>query len=154
LKGLGTSDSIKHRRTTAQEPKLKSGRWVKAVPTSSISTVLAGLRHASSGADTANGRLSAYIGAMPVFWLGVPGQSGPSNLRAFIERNAIALLSNHLDPVDKASDGWLGKSCPSKEVQRSGLWNVNHVDEDYDPRFLDDMEACVARTCQFAVATT
>jgi hypothetical protein len=94
------------------------------------------------------GRVSAYLGAMPVFWVAVAGQSGPSNLRAFVERNAIALLSNHLDPMDKASDGWLGKSSLSIEVQRSGLWNVNHVNEDYDPRFLDDLEVCVARTCQ------
>jgi hypothetical protein len=87
-----------------------------------------------------------------MFWVAVPGESGPANLRAFIERNAIALLSNHLDPMDKASDGWLGHSCPSSEVRSSALWNVNHVALDYDPRFLDDLEACVARTCQSAVA--
>jgi hypothetical protein len=92
-------------------------------------------------------RVSAYLGAMPVYWIAVPGPSGSSNRRAYIERNAIALLSNHLDPVDKASGRWLGNSCPSAEVRGSALWNVNHVNEDYDPRFLDDLEACVVRTC-------
>jgi hypothetical protein len=93
-------------------------------------------------------RVSAYIGAMRVFWIAVPGQSSASNLRAFVERNAIALLSNRLDPVDKASAQWLGNSCPSGEIRQSGLWNVNHVNEDYDPRFLDDLEAYVVRTCR------
>lgn len=96
-------------------------------------------------------RVSAYLGAMPVFWVAVPGTSGPTNRRAFIERNAIALLSNHLHPTDKATDGWLGNSYPSGEVRGSALWNVNHVNEEYDPRFLDDLAACVARTCQSAV---
>lgn len=98
-------------------------------------------------------QVSAYIGAMPVFWVAVPGQSGPSNRRAFIERNAIALLSHHLDPMDKASEGWLGNSCPHDEVRHSALWNVNHVGEDYDPGFLDALEACVALTCQSVVAS-
>jgi hypothetical protein len=97
-------------------------------------------------------RVSAYLGAMPVFWVAVPGESGPSNRRAFIERHAIALLSNHLRPTDKASAQWLGKSCPSDEVRHSGLWNVNHVNGDYDSRFLDELEGCVARTCQSGVA--
>jgi hypothetical protein len=38
---VGPSGSIKNPRTTAQEPNLKSWRWGKAVPISSISTVLA-----------------------------------------------------------------------------------------------------------------
>jgi hypothetical protein len=43
LNGVGASNSIKHRRTTAPEPRLKNGRWEKAVPISSISTELAAL---------------------------------------------------------------------------------------------------------------
>jgi len=70
-----------------------------------------------------------------------------ANRRAFIERNAIALLSNHRHPMDKASARWLGNSSPADAVRGSALWNVNHVNEDYDPRFLDDLAACVARTC-------
>jgi len=82
---------------------------------------------------------------MPVFWVAVSGDPGPSNRRAFIERNAIALLSNHLDPKDKASSQWLGTFCPSDEVSRSGLWNINHVGDDYDPRFLDELDTCVGQ---------
>jgi hypothetical protein len=53
-------------------------------------------------------RVSEYIGAMPVFWVDVPGAGGPDCLRSFIERNAIALLSNHQHSLDPASHDWLG----------------------------------------------
>jgi hypothetical protein len=51
--------------------------------------------------------VSPYLGAMLSFRIAVPGKSGPSNVRAFIERNAIALLSPHLDPLDRTIDRWL-----------------------------------------------
>jgi hypothetical protein len=28
-------------------------------------------------------------------------------------------------------------------VRTSGLWNSNHVDDNYQPSFLDDMAACL-----------
>jgi hypothetical protein len=59
-----------------------------------------------------------------------------------IERNAIALLSNYGKAViDPPSPDWLGRHCDRERVRISGLWNNNHVDEAYDPGFLDLMEA-------------
>lgn len=53
--------------------------------------------------------VSAYIGAMSVVWVDVPDDPGPNSLRAFIERNAIALLSNQLNSIEAASPNWLGE---------------------------------------------
>jgi hypothetical protein len=55
-----------------------------------------------------------------------------------IERNCIGLLSNYRRaPLDAPSRTWLGAHYDRERVQTSGLWNNSHVDEDYDPRFLD-----------------
>ena len=55
-----------------------------------------------------------------------------------IERNAIALLSGYREPApDPPSSDWLGHLSDRERVRSSGLWNNNHVDEDYDSSFLD-----------------
>ncbi len=93
-------------------------------------------------------RVSDYIGAMPVLWVNVPDDAGPGSARAFIERNAIALLSNQLAPIDSASASWLGRHSPRVEIRESALWNLNHVRDVYDPSFLDTLESFVTSTCQ------
>lgn len=89
--------------------------------------------------------VSRHIGsAMSFLWLRIDGPGGSGNLRGYIERNAIALLSNYQrDPVDPASLGWLGNYCDRERVCRSGLWNSNHVDEDYEPAFLETLRRLV-----------
>lgn len=89
--------------------------------------------------------VSEVIGAMPFLWLAIEDEPGPASLRGHIERNSIALLSNFdKDPIDRASDGWLGHACNRERVRRSGLWNQNHVEEGYDRRFLDVLEELIA----------
>jgi hypothetical protein len=84
---------------------------------------------------------------MSVLWVHVPDESGPDSARAFIERNAIALLSNQLAPIDSASESWLGRFSPRYEIRDSALWNLKHVGEMYDPLFLDKFESYVMRMC-------
>jgi hypothetical protein len=91
-------------------------------------------------------KVSEHIGGMTVLWVDVSDEPGPSSKRALIERNAIALLSNHFAPIDRAGAGWLGHHSPREEIQRSNLWNLNHVDQNYDPSFLDDLETAVEMT--------
>jgi hypothetical protein len=94
-------------------------------------------------------RVSQYIGQLLFIVLGVPDSPGPESLRGFIERNSIALLSNfraECEPLDIASPGWLGRCCPREKVQKSGLWNNNHVEEQYDPVFLDTFERLARAT--------
>jgi hypothetical protein len=85
--------------------------------------------------------VSRVIRDMPFLWLAVMDEPSPRSLRGRIERNSIALLSNFYKPsLDPPSANWLGLHCDRDRVKASGLWNQNHVDEDYDPDFLDQME--------------
>ena len=88
--------------------------------------------------------VSRVIGAMSVVSLGVDDEPGPLSLRGYIERNAIALLSNyHKPPLDPPSVQWLGRHSDREKVRSAGLWNQNHVDDTYDPAFLDVLAALV-----------
>jgi hypothetical protein len=89
--------------------------------------------------------VSDAIRSMPFLWLAIEDESGPDSMRGRIERNSIALLSNFNNlPLDLPSPQWLGHRCDRERVRTSGLWNQNHVDEKYDPGFLDDMENLTA----------
>ena len=86
-------------------------------------------------------KVSTVIGAMPFLWLAVEDEPGPASMRGYIERNAIALLSNYdKSSLNPPSFGWLGSWCNRTKVQKSGLWNNNHVDEPYCPKFLENLE--------------
>jgi hypothetical protein len=65
-------------------------------------------------------------------------------MRGSIERNAIALLSNHeRAPLDPASPSWLGHCSERPRVRSSGLWNQQHVEQAHDPMFLDTLEELI-----------
>lgn len=87
--------------------------------------------------------VSSHIGRMGVLWVAVLDDPGPRSLRGYIERNAIALLANGLHPVDPPSETWLGRWSPRREIRMSGLWNLNHVSETYDPAFLEHLETLI-----------
>jgi len=89
--------------------------------------------------------VSKHIRGMPFLWVKVDDDPGPDSLRAYIERNSIGLLSNYNRKlkIDSASPDWLGKFCDNEKVQRSGLWNSDHVDETYDKKFLNKLEKLV-----------
>ena len=84
---------------------------------------------------------------MPFLWMSVDDEPGPNSCRGFIERNAIALLSSYGRPaIHGPSREWLGQYSDRERVRMSGLWNNNHVDETYDPSFLDLMEYWIDTT--------
>lgn len=88
-------------------------------------------------------KVSHYIGNMPFLWLKVDDLPNKYSKRAYLERNAIALLSNcSRNHIDTASSEWLGHHCKHPVVKNSGLWNVNHVnDTAIDADFLDILES-------------
>jgi hypothetical protein len=91
--------------------------------------------------------VTKVIGCMPFLWLAVPGDAGPEGLRGYIERNAIALLSNRdRPPLDLPSPHWLGHQADKGRVRNSGLWNQNHVDEPHDRAFLSALGRLVSAT--------
>lgn len=91
-------------------------------------------------------KVSEYIGKMRMMWIEVSDHASTDSMRAFIEKNAIALLSNMLNPIEEAGGKWLGRHSPVEEITRSYLWNVNHVRDAYDETFLDRLEFAVERT--------
>lgn len=89
-------------------------------------------------------RVSEHIRQLPFLWLDVDDDPGPESDRACIERNAIALVSNvGKDSIDPRDEGWLGHHSPVTDIQQSGLWNINHVREDYQPEFQKTLETYI-----------
>ncbi|MFZ2956267.1 MAG: hypothetical protein WA705_05205 [Candidatus Ozemobacteraceae bacterium] len=89
-------------------------------------------------------KVSEIIRQLPFLWLNVDDAPHPESLRGYIEKNAIALLSNYLQvAMDSPSPGWLGHYCNRERVRGSGMWNQNHVDQEYDPSFLNKLESLV-----------
>lgn len=94
--------------------------------------------------------VSHYIGALPFLFVAADDEAGPSSTRGTIERNSIALLSNcNREAIDEASPEWLGRYSGRERVRESGLWNNNHVDEAYDPAYLEILERAVRVTEPF-----
>jgi len=90
-------------------------------------------------------RVSEHIGGMSVLWLEIDDEPSRSSLRSYIERNAIALLSNSRRPYDPPSPRWLGGFSPRAEIRKSGLWNLNYVDDACDAGFLQVLEHLITR---------
>ncbi len=82
---------------------------------------------------------------MSLLWVAIDHELGTASMRGYIERNAIALLSNFgKEPLDAPSENWLGHHSDRERVRKSGLWNSNHVDEAFDPAFLDPLARLVS----------
>jgi hypothetical protein len=83
--------------------------------------------------------VSRSIGAMPLLWLSVPGRADRSHL----ESSSIALLSCLTGGPDQPSASWLGHHAERAEIRASGLWNVQHVSDHYNPAFLHQLAQLV-----------
>jgi len=92
-------------------------------------------------------RVSEYIRDLPFLWVKVDDEPGPDSDRAYIERNTIALVSNYQkDSLDPRGDDWLGRDSPRHEISESGLWNINHIGEQYSTAFLNRLADAVEET--------
>lgn len=91
--------------------------------------------------------VSKVIRRMPLLWVGIADEAGVGSRRGFIERNAIALLSNYARAaIDRPSENWLGRDSSNGRIRESGLWNVDCTDLiNHDPRFLDILAQHVAQ---------
>lgn len=90
--------------------------------------------------------VSEYVGRMSVIWIKVEDEPGVESDRAYLERNAIGLLSGPGVSLSPYGREWLGNHSPKKTIRESGVWNINHVGYGYDPRFLDVLERYVEST--------
>ena len=90
--------------------------------------------------------VSEYLGQLYFLWLPIDDEPGLDTLRRYIERNAIALTSGLLElMIDPPSPSCLGLRSGRDKVRRSGLWNQQHVGEDYEPHFLNILETAIER---------
>ncbi len=90
--------------------------------------------------------VSRRIGALPFLWVAVDDPPSSASERGVIEAGSIGLLSNLGVPaIDPPSPNWLGRSADRVTVRKSGLWNVNHVQGGYDPRFLEVLEQRITK---------
>lgn len=91
-------------------------------------------------------QVSKIIGAMQVVWLDVDDTPGPESERAYLERNAIGLLSR-LGLLGSGSEpDWLGRFSSDWRIAISGLWNLNHLFYKPDVDFMERLTAAVERT--------
>jgi hypothetical protein len=92
-------------------------------------------------------RVSTYVREQPFLWVNLDDEPSADSDRAYLERNVIALVSNFGgQTIDSRADGWLGRYSRSREIRESGLWNVNHVEENYEPRCLELFEKALNNT--------
>lgn len=134
---LGTDEGLGNHRGSVFR-KLVGQAWMRRegldLPTWGVgSSASAEVRLGEAGLERT---VSRWLAGTSLVWLPVDDPPGPRSLRALVERNSIAMLSNGLRPLDRPSPGWLGRSCPQELVQASGLWNVNHVLDPVEPDFL------------------
>jgi hypothetical protein len=117
----------------AREPGIAVGSWgVKPAPAGAAVDELA-----------LEERVSGIIRAMPFLWVAVP-EASAYGLRAYIETNAIALLSNYeRAPIDPPQVGWLGSHCDRALVRGSGLWNNHDVEKTHEAGFLRTLETLI-----------
>lgn len=86
--------------------------------------------------------VSTYLGKMPLLWIGIPDAPSPKSDRAYLELNSIALLSNfERQAIDPPSPDWLGLKSGERTIRESDLWNTNHVEKPYNPKFLEKLPA-------------
>lgn len=90
-------------------------------------------------------QVSLYIDELPFVWVEIDDPAGPDSRRKFIEKHSIALLSNITGNPDLPSGNWLGTKCPHEDIKKSGLWNSDHVREDYDPEFLIELKEYIEK---------
>jgi hypothetical protein len=88
--------------------------------------------------------ISAFIVRTRFTCLPVWDDASKRSDRAFVERNAIALLATSGRALDAPSSAWLGRHSPHRAVRSAGLWNIDHVASTYDQRFLEVFGALVA----------
>ena len=106
----------------------------------------------TADADTRNreqnleSAVSAYIGKMCILWVAVEDMPGPASDRAYLERNLIGLLVGQAGAIDQPSRNWLGLYSPDKRIRRSGLWNLDFLNYEYSPDFLDVLDEYVSIT--------
>lgn len=90
-------------------------------------------------------RVSEYLRALEVYVLEIDDVPNKDSLRAAVERQLIALCSEELHPIDRASENWLGRYSPMQSIVKSGLWNLRDVGRIYEPSSVGSVDDICSR---------
>jgi uncharacterized protein DUF6884 len=93
-------------------------------------------------------RVSDYLRALEVFIIEIDDLPSKNSLRAAVERQLIALCSEAMQPIDRASANWLGRYSPMPAIAQSGLWNLRDVGRKYEPDGIGSVEQICGRGLQ------
>ena len=93
-------------------------------------------------------RVSEYIGKLRVLYIPIADAAGKGSMRATIERQFIALVTENICPVETSSPSWLGQFSDKATIRETGMWNVRDVGGNYDLRFLEFFDGLVSRSRQ------
>ena len=108
-----------------------------------------GVSEAMNTAHSHSHYISKYIGEMRFLWVNIEGEKSHSE-RKRIEANAIALLSNrNKHPINLPSKRWLGNYSAKREIRKSGLWNVQHTNNDHKSGFLEELKTRIEQMRKF-----
>lgn len=90
-------------------------------------------------------RVSDYLRELEVYILDIDDIPNKDSLRASVERQLIALCSENFQPIDHASESWLGKYSPMQSIVKSGLWNLRDVGRIYEPSAVGSVDDICSR---------
>lgn len=90
--------------------------------------------------------VSRFIGEHRVIWVSVPDLPSATSDRAYIERNAIGLLSRIGLLTPSSHSSWLGEYSPDWRIAASGLWNLDHLFAVPDPDFINILNTYIEGT--------
>ena len=87
--------------------------------------------------------VSKIIRAMPFLWLSIEDTPGPDRFAATLSGMPSPYSATTSSGTHPSSHNWLGRFCDRERVRLSVFWDSNHVDETYDPAFLDCLDRLV-----------
>lgn len=79
--------------------------------------------------------VSRRLREMRVVLVSVNDEPSAQSDRAYIERNAIGLVSTIGHRLDPPSPQWLGNSSRRAEIREHGMWNLDHLEYSAHPDF-------------------
>lgn len=90
--------------------------------------------------------VSARLRGMRVVLVSINDEPSAQSDRAYIERNAIGLISTVGHRLDPPSPVWLGNNSRRAEIQEHGMWNLDHLEYRSHPDFADVLRDYVRAT--------
>jgi len=91
-------------------------------------------------------KVSKELGEMRVLWIAINDESRASSDRSYIERNVIGLLSRSAILWPNKTEPWLGSLSKNWQISLSGLWNLNHLFDDYNRDTLHTLQKYISTT--------